>query len=192
MQNQRKAALKPLAGASASVTVYDRVSFTANVSPEQAAAYVRAKLPGWEEHPRVINYIMLFDSPKDDVRVAVPTRADFADYARRMVELVDALVALGCAQQPSQALAAMAAIGKEPELYLIKTDQFVGNEVLWWRANSAGYTTRFDEAGRYSEADARRIEGIRGTDKAVPVVLVARVVSRTVRAEDLAKALLAT
>lgn len=94
------------AGASASVTVHDRVSFTASVSPEQAAAYVRAKLPGWSEWSNRTE--ILFDGPAM-AQVAVP-RTPLADYARRMVELVDALVAIGCAQQPSQVLAAMAAI----------------------------------------------------------------------------------
>lgn len=109
MQDQRKAALQPLAGASASVTVHDRVRFTASVSPEQAAAYVRAKLPGW--HERSYPEWWSFEPQRADGpdTVFVPARADLLDYARRMVELCSRLVALGCAQQPSQVLAAMAA-----------------------------------------------------------------------------------
>lgn len=119
MKDQRKAALPPLAGASASVTVHDRASFTASVSPEQAAAYVRAKFPHWRQdtvtwrgHDAEITWITFSTPhPNEGDGISIPARVDFRDYARRMVELVDALVALGCcAQQPSQVLAAMAAI----------------------------------------------------------------------------------
>ncbi len=33
-----------------------------------------------------------------------------------------------------------------------------GNSVVWWGPDSRGYTSHIDQAGRYSEADARSIE----------------------------------
>ena len=34
---------------------------------------------------------------------------------------------------------------------------YVGNAVLWWRADSKGYTANFKEAGRYSKEQAMAI-----------------------------------
>ena len=43
---------------------------------------------------------------------------------------------------------------------------------LWWRPKSAGYTTRVEQAGRYTEAEARDIETkSRGDVHAVPIAL---------------------
>lgn len=72
--------------------------------------------------------------------------------------------------------------------YLIQYQQFNGDSVIWWRPNSSGYTIRIDEAGRYPEAEARRIEAIRGLDKAVPVEVAEAAASRHVVADDLYKA----
>ncbi len=43
--------------------------------------------------------------------------------------------------------------------YFIATRKhgFVGNDVLFWRPESAGYTTNLDDAGRYDEAEATKI-----------------------------------
>lgn len=42
-----------------------------------------------------------------------------------------------------------------------------GAVCLWWRANGAGYTRLIDEAGRYTETEARAIENNRQKDVAV-------------------------
>lgn len=53
----------------------------------------------------------------------------------------------------------------DDELYLIQDSRgYVGNDVLWWRANKAGYTTSFDEAGRYSKEEAESIAKSRSSD----------------------------
>ena len=40
------------------------------------------------------------------------------------------------------------------KLYVIFTKEYVGNDRLMWRANSKGYTSNFEEAGRYTETEA--------------------------------------
>ena len=45
---------------------------------------------------------------------------------------------------------------------------------LWWGPNRSGYTVRLDEAGRYTEAEARSQEQSRSTDKAVPLAMAER------------------
>lgn len=96
----------------APVTVVDRVSFTCSVFPEQAAAYCRRhpKLAGWTED-RTSCSLWIRVSPPDDGTddLRIPTHADWADYSRRMAELCDALVALGCAERPSEILLGMGA-----------------------------------------------------------------------------------
>lgn len=42
-----------------------------------------------------------------------------------------------------------------------------GEVCLWWKPNAAGYTTRLDEAGRFTEAYAKLRTG--GGDRAVPL-----------------------
>lgn len=50
-----------------------------------------------------------------------------------------------------------------PGLFYIQDSRsYVGNDVLWWRPNSEGYTCQIDEAGLYDEAFCR---GVRSTDK---------------------------
>ena len=52
-----------------------------------------------------------------------------------------------------------------PELYYIQeTRSFVGNSPMWWGANGSGYTTRLDEAGRYTLEDAKKLHKNRDTD----------------------------
>lgn len=90
---------------SAAVTVTDRVTYSAVVSPAQAVAYVRRMLPMWAE----ISTSSWTDfRGLDDVLVSVPMYPTHMDYGYRMVELVDVLVGLGLAAQPSEVLRAMA------------------------------------------------------------------------------------
>jgi len=53
---------------------------------------------------------------------------------------------------------------KAERFYIIDTRQIVGNCALFWCPDGAGYTTQLEEAGLYSEADAR---SHRETDLAV-------------------------
>lgn len=73
----------------------------------------------------------------------------------------------------------------EKEMYLIQdTRQFCGNCIFWWAPDRAGYVCNVDEAGRYTEEEARRIEGIRGTDVAWPENLVLKYTVRHVRGDQ--------
>jgi hypothetical protein len=74
-----------------------------------------------------------------------------------------------------------------PRYYIRDTRSVVGNCALWWRPDGAGYTTQLEEAGTWGEAEARRMELARETDRAVPVE-VARAASVThVRVERLGR-----
>lgn len=72
------------------VTVVDQIPYSASVSPEQAAAYCRRKLPGWQEvqHDRGPDrepWIIMFTAPDGPPlrQVMVPNDATFGDYSRR-------------------------------------------------------------------------------------------------------------
>lgn len=69
--------------------------------------------------------------------------------------------------------------------YIQDTRQVVGNCVLWWGPDRAGYTTELDKAGLYEEDEARSIERLRGTDKAWPKDQIDKVAVRHVRGEHL-------
>lgn len=58
----------------------------------------------------------------------------------------------------------------EERAWLIMTSCF-GNCALFWRAEGKGYTCDLNEAGRFTEAAARRQEKIRSIDRAVPLTL---------------------
>ena len=45
---------------------------------------------------------------------------------------------------------------KSEEEYYIQSG-YVGNAMLWWRKDGKGYSTHFNEAGRYSKEDAMSI-----------------------------------
>ena len=46
---------------------------------------------------------------------------------------------------------------------------FVGNDVLFWAKNHRGYTTDIDKAHIFDEKEARKIDGGRSTDCAIPL-----------------------
>ena len=97
----------------AAVTVTDRISYSAIVSPEQAVAYCRRILvpKGYEETEDVgpPGVWLHFKRPGDaGAWVSCPLRAEAIDYARRMVELCDEIVGEGIASRPSDVLRAMA------------------------------------------------------------------------------------
>ncbi|WP_313171405.1 dATP/dGTP pyrophosphohydrolase domain-containing protein [Stenotrophomonas sp.] len=52
----------------------------------------------------------------------------------------------------------------EPMFYIQDTRSFVGNCPMWWAPNGAGYVTRLDEAGRFTEQEAIRQNRSRETD----------------------------
>lgn len=51
---------------------------------------------------------------------------------------------------------------------------------LWWAPKRNGYTVRLDEAGRYTEAEAKRQEASRDVDVAVPLALAEDLAFRAV------------
>jgi ABC-type branched-subunit amino acid transport system ATPase component len=79
----------------------------------------------------------------------------------------------------------------EPTYYIQDTRSYVGNSVLWWRENGQGYTTDFDDAGVYSEAESARICKNRATEKRIPVNVARAAIVRSVKAgklfEEMAK-----
>lgn len=97
----------------AAVTVTDRATYSAVVSPEQAVAYCRRVLPKWIERPATSSvYWFVFDNPKgtncEDSIVMVPAMSGSEGYQRRMAVLCESLVSLGFASLPSDVLRAMA------------------------------------------------------------------------------------
>ena len=74
-------------------------------------------------------------------------------------------------------------------MYFIQyTGSLSGESALWWRKDRPGYTIRVDEAGQYTESEARMIERVRGEAKSFPVDVVLGAASRHVVASDLRKA----
>lgn len=60
--------------------------------------------------------------------------------------------------------------------------------LVWYRPNSIGYTESVDEAGRYTEAEAKRVEGqCSGNTLAVPVAVAESLAKRVVRADLLSQ-----
>jgi hypothetical protein len=59
----------------------------------------------------------------------------------------------------------------DADYYVQDRRQFVGNCVLWWCANSAGYACALDEAGVYKGSDVR---DMRDTDVPWPIDVVLR------------------
>lgn len=66
--------------------------------------------------------------------------------------------------------------------YILDARQIVGNCALWWCPEGKGYTCNLDEAGLYSEEDAK---GHRDTDVAVPEAMAKACSVTHVRVERL-------
>lgn len=61
-----------------------------------------------------------------------------------------------------------------------------GDDAVWWRPKSAGYTRDVDQAGEYTEEEARaRVDGCHGEDRMVPVEVARGIAVRHVLAERL-------
>lgn len=74
----------------------------------------------------------------------------------------------------------------EPRTWLIAClEHGRRTEALWWRPDGNGYTTRIEEAGRYTEADARRIARNRESDVPVRVEDAEAKARRVVYIDDL-------
>ncbi len=43
------------------------------------------------------------------------------------------------------------------ELFYIQAENYVGNSMIWWGPNYEGYTTKIDQAGKYTKVDADQI-----------------------------------
>ncbi|WP_080355134.1 hypothetical protein [Stenotrophomonas maltophilia] len=93
-------------------------------------------------------------------------------------------------QPPAQAVD----LAQEPMFYIQDTRQFVGNCPVWWAPNGAGYVTRLDEAGRYTEQEAVKQNRTRDTDVPWPCAEIDAIARHTVdfqhmrpRAERLAE-----
>lgn len=71
--------------------------------------------------------------------------------------------------------------------YIQDTRDTVGNCASWWRPNSCGYTTQIEEAGLYSEEEAKKITSHRSTDIAWPKEVVEHCAVRHVRVDHLRK-----
>ncbi len=75
----------------------------------------------------------------------------------------------------------------DPDEYLILDRRSaVGNCGLWWGPNGNGYVCSFDEAGRYSKADAH---AKRETDVPVPVSLARKFIVQHIRVDQLCYAI---
>lgn len=74
----------------------------------------------------------------------------------------------------------------EPLFYIRHSSGYNGDCVIWWRPNSAGYTFRLDEAGKYPESQARQLTQNRPElDHAHPCELVDRFAFRGFAASNL-------
>lgn len=73
----------------------------------------------------------------------------------------------------------------EPRFYIQHTKHYAGDYVLWWGPKQNGYTFDLDKAGLYTEEEAKRIEALRGQEKAWPEAMVRRAATKSVSIEYL-------
>lgn len=62
--------------------------------------------------------------------------------------------------------------------YIQDTRNYVGNSVLWWRENGAGYTTNLDEALKVPRKRALQMQLDRASDRAWPCEKVDKLATR--------------
>ena len=70
--------------------------------------------------------------------------------------------------------------------FILDSRSIIGNEALWWRPDSQGYTTNLNEAGVYDESWVKK--GLRSTDIPVPVEVARKLAHSSVNADKLAQA----
>jgi len=67
------------------------------------------------------------------------------------------------------------------ELYYIQNRGYQGNCLIFWRPEGKGYTSRIDDAGKYTREEAERIcKGRPHMDRMLPVSLVEKHIVRHV------------
>jgi hypothetical protein len=67
--------------------------------------------------------------------------------------------------------------------YIVDTRTVVGNCAMFWGPGRRGYVCNIDEAGKYSEDDARAQQRSRSTDVAIPCETIDALVIRHVRVD---------
>ncbi len=74
----------------------------------------------------------------------------------------------------------------ETLFYIKNSKSIVGNSVIWWRPKSEGYTCNLDEAGKYSESEARSIVRCRPQEDSMwPVEQIDSIAQRHVTSDSL-------
>ncbi len=69
------------------------------------------------------------------------------------------------------------------------TGNYNGDCVIFWGPERSGYVTNLDEAGRYTEEEAKSIEKMRGLERAVPLKVAEAAACRHVTAPQLHRTL---
>jgi len=88
------------------------------------------------------------------------------------------------------AVATAASSAPPTGFYVLDGRPWPGSDAAsFWRQARSGYTANLDEAGVYSESEAKEIERLRGTDTAVPCVIARRLAKPTVSVDRLRAAL---
>jgi hypothetical protein len=74
---------------------------------------------------------------------------------------------------------------KQERYVIVDTRTTCGNSVFFWCWDSSGYTCDLSKAGIYTEEEATKICGIRGTDKMYKYADVLKLVQHHVDVQDL-------
>lgn len=67
-----------------------------------------------------------------------------------------------------------------PLFYIQHTKHYAGDYVLWWGPKQSGYTFDLEKVGLYTEEEAKKIEALRGQEKAWPEATVRRAATKAV------------